>query len=69
MTKYQLRFMEAYHKETLGKTMAHAFRYHKYTQEEVSAYNQVNLIQHSLGITITVNTVITCMSLKMFISL
>ena len=37
MTKYQLRFMEAYHKETLGKAMAHAFKYHKYTQEEVSA--------------------------------
>ena len=45
MTKYQLRFMEAYHKETLGKAMAHAFKYHKYTQEEVSAYNQVNLIE------------------------
>ena len=45
MTKYQLRFMEAYHQETLGKAKAHAFEYHKYTQEEISAYNQVNLIE------------------------
>lgn len=45
MTKYQLRFMEGYHQETLYKAMSHAFKYHRYTQEEISAYNQVNLIE------------------------
>ena len=36
-------FIEAYHQETLGKAMAHTFPYHRYTQEEINAYNLVNI--------------------------
>ena len=40
----QLSFMERYHKETLAKARAHTFPYHRYTQEEINAYNTVNLV-------------------------
>ena len=39
-----LSFIEAYHQETLGKAMAHTFPYHRYTQEEINAYNLVNIV-------------------------
>ena len=40
----QLSFMERYHKETLAKARARTFPYHRYTQEEINAYNTVNLV-------------------------
>ena len=36
-------FMEAYHKETLGKAISRTYPFHRYTQEEISMYNLVNV--------------------------
>ena len=40
----QLSFMERYHKETLAKARARTFPYYRYSQEEINAYNTVNLV-------------------------
>jgi len=52
--------MEAYHKETLGKAMAHAFPYHRYMQEEINAYTLVNIV----GLCIFIHQAFWCVDIK-----